>query len=74
MSRNHFFKSLFRFVRISGGGEFVCMMHCVDDKLFFHSHCEDSVSILEFFIPFIIGIGVGKVEVISGTLTAPKYD
>ncbi len=58
----HFFKGSFRFFRVGCCSQVIGMMDCSDDEFFVHADREDGFSFLEFFVPFVVGIGVGQSE------------
>ncbi len=52
----HLFERFLRLVCVCGRRQVVCVVYRADHDFFVHSHCEDRVSLLEFLVPFIIGI------------------
>ncbi len=68
----HFFECSFQLIRIGGSSEFVGMMDAMDDEFFIHPYCEDGIAFLEFFIPTIVRISIGKDELFSHAVAATK--
>ncbi len=53
---NHFFECSFRLIHVCSGGEFVSVVDAANDEFLIHSYGEDGISLLEFFVPFVVGI------------------
>ncbi len=71
---HHFLQSLLRLVCVCGGSEFVGMVNTPDDEFLIHSYGENGVSFLEFFVPTIIGVGIGEDELFSHAVAATEDD